>query len=85
MDEDVEKVIKGFNNVALGSAFMQKEWISMKDFPPPNEGRILYKADECGDECGIGIAIPEMRRVFLKCTDLSFDDITWWYPIPSRP
>jgi hypothetical protein len=62
------------------------EWISIEDrFPEIHDQEILFIAKEGITHERIGIAIPSFRYILLKNTDISFDEITHWMPIPSFP
>lgn len=61
------------------------EWINMKDKPPTESGEVLFipKNGVTGER--LGIAIPDQKYVLLKRTDIAFNDILWWLPIPKPP
>ena len=59
------------------------EWISMKDEEPSQEGEIIFISEKTDER--IGIALPERKMVLLKRTDLSFDEIEYWMPLPQMP
>jgi hypothetical protein len=61
------------------------QWIKMKENPPVEDMEILFVADEDITDERIGIACPESRVVILKRTDMSFDDVKYWIPIPEIP
>lgn len=63
----------------------QMNWINMRENPPIEDQEILFIADEDITNERIGMAFPESRIVILKRTDISFDDVHYWLPIPEMP
>lgn len=61
------------------------KWISMEENPPTYVQEILFIADESITDERIGIACADIETVLLKRTDISFNKIKWWFPIPPDP
>lgn len=55
----------------------------MDELEPWEEGEILFVAKDGITDERIGIVVPAQRIVVLKRTDISFDDIEKWLPIPE--
>jgi len=61
------------------------EWRRMNVDSPKKDSEILFVAKEGLTEERIGKAIISSRIVFLRRTDISFDQILWWMNIPESP
>lgn len=60
------------------------EWIKIND-RLPEDGEILFIAKDGITTERIGIVVSEMKLILLKRTDISFDNILYWFPIPEAP
>jgi hypothetical protein len=60
-------------------------WKRMKDNPPTKDGEILFVAKEGITSQRFGTVYICARMVLLRNTDVSFDDIIYWMPIPKPP
>jgi hypothetical protein len=62
-----------------------KGWIPIEDLEPIEDGEILFVAKDGVTEERIGWAVPEDKMVILNRTDIHFESILCWMPIPASP
>jgi hypothetical protein len=60
-------------------------WIRMSGEQPKEDGEILFIAKDGITIERVGTVLPKMKIVLLEHTDIKFDDIIYWLPIPKRP
>ncbi len=61
------------------------EWINMKEAPPLDDQEILFITDEDITDEKTGIALANSEIILLSETDISFDNVKYWFPVPPRP
>ncbi len=63
----------------------EPEWLSMKDSIPNKEQEIMFIAKDGISDERMGWAYPQTLTVLLRRTDIGFEDLLYWLPIPARP
>ena len=61
------------------------DWIKASERLPEKEQEILFIAKDGLSDERIGWAYPQRQVVLLTRTDVGFEDLLYWMPIPARP
>ena len=82
--DEMDELKRKFHDEKKAESCTLANWIVPPDFPKEEQEIYFIAKDGITDE-KLGIAIPESKIVLLKITDISFDELKCWYPLPNPP
>lgn len=59
--------------------------INAREFEPDFEGKIYFVPRIGATYEEMGICLPDVRIILISTGEITFDEIEYWFPIPSSP